>query len=151
IERAHHVSRSAAGPSESAAETLDAAAQVASELGDHAGAATFLLRAAELAPDAGRRRARAAAQFEAAGDVGAAAERARVVGNELPPGAARAAARRTFVYAAIGTTMLYEEALSELSLALEDAGDDPVEAATIHLQLADITMTIWRIAESRRH
>jgi DNA-binding NarL/FixJ family response regulator len=151
IERAHHVSRSATGPSETAAETLDAGAHVASELGDHAGAASFLLRAAELSPDAGWRRARAAAELDAAGDVEAAADLARDVRDEAPPGPARAAARRTLVYAAIGTTMLYEEALSELSLALADAGDDPVEAATIHLQLADITMTIWRMAESRRH
>ena len=47
--------------------------------------------------------------------------------------------------------MSYEEALSELSLALEDAGADDVAAATVHLQLADMTMTIWRVAESREH
>ena len=50
IEQAHHVSRSATGPSERAAETLEAGARVAAELGDHAGAASFLLRAAELSP-----------------------------------------------------------------------------------------------------
>jgi DNA-binding NarL/FixJ family response regulator len=151
IERAHHVSRSATGPSEAAAETLDAAAHVASELGDHAGAASFLLRAAELSQDAGWRRARAAAELEAAGDVEAAAGLARAVRDELPPGPARALARRTLVYAAIGTSMLYEEALSELSLALADAGEDPVAAGAIRLQLADIAMTTWRIAESREH
>ena len=156
IEQAHHVSRSATAPSESAAETLDAGARVAAELGDHAGAASFLLRAAELSLDqadeaAGRLRARAAAELEAAGDVEAAADLARAVRDELPAGPPRALARRTLVSAAIGTTMLYEEALSELSLALADAGPDPVAAASIHLQLADVTMTMWRIAESREH
>src|SRR6185437_8643830 len=114
IERAHHVSRSATGPSESAAETLDAGARVAAELGDHAGAASFLLRAAELSPDqpgeaAGRLRAGAAAELEAAGDIEAAADLARAVRDELPAGLPRALARRTLVSAAIGTTMLYEE------------------------------------------
>ena len=99
IEQAHHVSRSATGPSESAAETLEAGARVAAELGDHAGAASFLLRAAELSPvtageEAGWRRARAAAELEVAGDVEAAAELARAVRDELPAGpAARARAQ----------------------------------------------------------
>jgi DNA-binding NarL/FixJ family response regulator/tetratricopeptide (TPR) repeat protein len=156
IERAHHVSRSATGPSAAAAETLEEAARVAAELGDHAGAASFLLRAAELSPDpageaVGWRRARAAAELEAAGDVEAAADLARAVRDELPAGLPRVLARRTLVSAAIGATMLYEEALSELSLALADAGPDAVAAASIHVQLADMTMTMWRIAESRQH
>ena len=100
---------------------------------------------------AGWCRARAATELEVAGDVEAAAELARAVRDELPAGPARALARRTLVSAAIGTTMSYEEALSELSLALEDAAADDVAAATVHLQLADMTMTIWRIAESREH
>jgi DNA-binding CsgD family transcriptional regulator len=156
IERAHHVARAATEPSAEAAAALDVAARVASELGDHAGAASFLLRAAELSPadegeEAGARRARAAAELEVAGDVEAAAELARAVRDELPAGTARAFARRTLVSAAIGATMSYEEALSELALALEDAGADDVAAATVHLQLADMTMTLWRVPESRLH
>jgi hypothetical protein len=84
IERAHHLSRAATSPSAPAA-ALDAAADVASELGDHAGAASFLLRAAELSPEEARtRRARAAAELEAAGDIDAAADLARAVRDELP-------------------------------------------------------------------
>ena len=44
IARAHHVACAATGPSAEAAEMLEAAARVTSELGDHAGAASFLLR-----------------------------------------------------------------------------------------------------------
>ena len=47
--------------------------------------------------------------------------------------------------------MLYDEALSELALALADASDEPVTGASVHLQLADVTMTIWRAEESRAH
>jgi DNA-binding CsgD family transcriptional regulator len=156
IERAHHVSRSTDVPSEEATRALDEGAHIAAELGDHAGAAAFLLRAAELSPDprddaVGLRRARAAAELEAAGDIEGAADLARTVRDALPAGLPRALARQTLVSSAIGATMLYEEALSELSLALADAGADPVAAASIHLQLADMTMTIWRIADSRGH
>src|SRR4051794_23015477 len=134
IERAHHVSRSTAAPSIEAARTLDEGARVAAELGDHAGAAAFLLRAAELSPGpadeaVGLRRARAAAELEAAGDIEAAADLARAVRDELAAGLPRALARQTLVSSAIGATMRYEEALSELSLALADAGGDPVAAA----------------------
>jgi DNA-binding CsgD family transcriptional regulator len=156
IERAHHVSRAASGPSEEAVATLEDAARVAAGLGDHAGAASFLLRAAELTEPrageaAGLRRVRAAGELEAAGDVEAAAELARALRDELPAGLPRAMARQTLASSAIGTTMLYEEAFAELSLALADAGPDPVAAASIHLQLADMTMTTWQVAESRSH
>jgi hypothetical protein len=51
VERGHHVARSAEGRDEVAAELLGQAADEAAALGDHAGAATFLLRAAELSSD----------------------------------------------------------------------------------------------------
>jgi DNA-binding NarL/FixJ family response regulator len=157
IERAHHVSLSASGPSSAAAHDLDAGAREASELGDHKAAAAFLLRAAELSPPgpadgaADRRRADAAAELEAAGDVEAAAELARKLRDELPAGLPRAQARRTLVSAAIGASMSYAEAFAELSLALADAGADDLAAARVHLQFADMTMTIWHVAESREH
>jgi hypothetical protein len=51
VERGHHVSRSVVDRDEPAAETLDRAAEEAAGLGDHAGAATLLLRASELSVD----------------------------------------------------------------------------------------------------
>src|SRR5262249_6720823 len=141
------------GPDADAAKALETAARASSELGDHAGAASSLARAAELSSGAesGRRRAHAAAELEMAGDVEAAAELARIARDELPAGPARALARRTLVSVAIGASMSYDEALAELSLAIDDAGADDVEAAVAHLQLADMTMTIWQVAESRAH
>jgi hypothetical protein len=48
VERGHHVSRSAVGRDEAAAAVLERAADEAAKLGDHAGAAAFLLRALGL-------------------------------------------------------------------------------------------------------
>ena len=154
IERAHHVARAATGPERGeAAETLEVAARVTSELGDHAGAALFLLRAAELSPWPSRERQGRAAPARRRSSRSPATSRRRpswraTFTTSRPPARPRALARRTLVSAAIGATMSLRRRV-ELSLALEDAGADDVAAATVHLQLADMTMTIWRVDESR--
>src|SRR5207248_3148019 len=130
VERGHHVSRSAIGPDEVAATALDEAADKAAQLGDHAGAAAFLLKAAELTADSAehpvdRRIVRSANEHLLAGDVGAAAALCREAIDRLPGGSLRASARAALVFCCVGSTgMSYRNCIDELMLALEDAKDD---------------------------
>ena len=142
VERGHHVSRSAVAPDEPAAEMLDHAAEQAGQLGDHAGAARFLLRAAELSVEpegeaAQRRKLRAAAELDLAGDVGAAVALARALVCGLPAGAARAQARLLLASCSIGPEMPTEAALVQANLGLDDAEGDAGVQAELHLFIAE--------------
>ena len=152
LERGHHVYRSTVGRDESAAATLDEAAEAAAGLGDHAGAAAFFLRAAELAvePDselAQSREVRAAYELETAGDVGAAEQLARDLVGRLPAGVARAKARQTLVSCAVGASMSYADALDHYELALADARSDDEMCAVIQLETAAICTATCRLDE----
>jgi DNA-binding CsgD family transcriptional regulator len=141
LERAHHVSRSTVGPDESAAQTLDRAAESTSGLGDHAAAAAFLMRAAELSTDAeaeraGMREVEAAEELLLAGDLEAAANLARGLVGRLPAGVARARARSTLATCLVGGELSDEAMRSELELALADADGDPATSAALWLELA---------------
>jgi DNA-binding NarL/FixJ family response regulator len=156
VERGHHVSRSVLGPDEHAAEVLERAAEAAANLGDHAAAARFLLRAAELSPDprgdaAVRRELRAAAEFESAGDVETASRLDRSLVDRLGRGVARAQARRQLVSASLGPSMSNEDAVRELSAALDDTTGDPAVQALVQVALADCTHSLGRFEESLAH
>ena len=156
MERGHHLSRSAARRDESIARELDRAAEAASGLGDHAGAAAFLLRAAELSVDADgeharRREVDAAAELLLAGDLEAAASLARRLVERLPAGVARAKARATLTNCLVGGKMSYEENLAELQLALVDAAGDAATSAALHVQLAETTAGMFRLEKSLQH
>ena len=156
VERGHHVSSSALAPDESAAETLDLAAEEAAKLGDHAGAAAFLLRAAELSVDpAGEastsRSVGAAKELELAGDVEGAATLARSMVDRLPPCSARAQARQIIVLCSSGSGMSYEEGLSELFLALEDASGDDGIRAELHVDITELMNGTCRLEEAVSH
>ncbi len=156
LERGHHLSCSAGGRDESVAQALDLAAEAASGLGDHAGAAAFLVRAAELSldPEGERTRMReveAAAEFLLAGDLKAAAGLARRLVERLPPGVARARARATLTNCLVGGEMSYEENVAELQLALIDAAGDDATAAALHVELAEATAGMFRLEQSLQH
>jgi DNA-binding CsgD family transcriptional regulator len=143
-ERGHHLARSALGPDGAAAVALEQAAALVAARGDHAGAASFLLRAAELTPQpaveaAGWREARAAEQLALAGDIAAAGALAGSLVKRLPAGACRAEARLTAMLCAVGSELSYDDALAELALAIADGeGNDQLQA---RLQLA-VTETL---------
>lgn len=152
LERGHHVSRSTVRPDESAAAALEEAADAAAGLGDHAGAAAFFLRAAELAPDpAGESATRclvsAAGALETAGDIGSAEQLARDLVDRLPAGAARANARQTLVSCALGASMSYADGLVQYELALADAHPDSETRALIHLAAAEVCTAMCRLDE----
>lgn len=156
LERGHHVSRSALAPDEAGAETLERAAQEAARLGDHAGAATFLLRAAELClqPDgatANEIKLRAAAELDLAGDVEAAAGLAHRLIDLLPRGIARAQARELLVFCSVGPGFSFEDGLAELVLALEDAGEDAAAQAELHVLMADMCSGMFRFQDAATH
>ncbi len=156
VERGHHLSWSAGGRDESAALALDRAAEAASGLGDHAAAAAFLLRAAELSLDAEGEHARireveAAAELLLAGDLKAAAGLARRLVERLPTGVARARARATLTNCLVGEEMSYEENLAELQLALVDAAADDATSAALHVELAETTAGMFRLEQSLQH
>ena len=125
IEQAHHVSRSATGPSERAAETLEAAR----ESRPSSETTPAPPRSCCGRPSSRRDRRREGRMVSRPRGNGARGGRRRRGGGRagerrpgrLPAGPARALARRTLVSTAIGATMPYEEALSELALALADA------------------------------
>jgi DNA-binding CsgD family transcriptional regulator len=150
VERGHHVARSAARPDEHAAKALDQAADEAAARGDHAGAAAFLLRAAELSADSVQRELRAAAELQLAGDVEAAAARAEALVRRIPPGADRAEARYRFVYCSIGSTTSFDDALAQLDAALAEA-DDEVIQAEIHLGMAEMMLVTCQLQDSLGH
>src|SRR5581483_9630520 len=106
VERGHHVARSLLGPDDGAAQMLDEAAEEAARLGEHAGAAAFLLQAASSTVQgegqaALERELRAAQELELAGDVRGSAALAHRLVTRLPHGVVRARARQTFVWASI--------------------------------------------------
>lgn len=141
LERGHHLSRSVNEPDEHVARSLDEAADEAVRLGDHAVAATFLLQASALDPERERandRQVRAASELELAGDMGAATTLATKLVRRLGPGILRARARRILVSCSVGSDLSYEDALTELALALDDADDDDLLGAEIHLLMGEI-------------
>lgn len=155
VERGYHVARAAVAPDGAAADALQLAATSAAQLGDHAGAAAFLLRAVEISPDRGGDAAaglelRAAAELEAAGDVAQAADLAQSLISRLGPGSARAQARRILVSSSVGASMSYEDSLAELALALDDAADEET-AALLHVMMADYSCGMCRLEESVGH
>ena len=152
VERGHHVARSATAPDETAALALEEAAATAAKLGDHAGAATFLLTAADLTAGsvengADRRRVRAAAEHVMAGDVAAADALCRDVIARLPRGRLRASARQTLVYCG----MSYRDCVAELTLAIEDAEDDVPQQAELHVAIAEVLLGMCSLDEAVRH
>ena len=156
IERGHHVARAATGPSASAALALDEAADEAATLGDHAGAAAFLLRAAELSPDphgeeTSARRVRAASELWTAGDPDGAARLARTLADGLPPGPARARARLTLASCTVGSSLSLSGFVDELELALADAQGSDELGASLHLSMADALTIMFRLREAREH
>jgi DNA-binding CsgD family transcriptional regulator len=140
VERGHHLARSAEGLDEVAAGLLEQAADEAAALGDHAGAATFLLRAAELSSDSVDAELRAVEELKLAGDVGRAGARAAALVARLPPGAERAIARNQLVGCSIGSTMSYDDGLAELEVAVADATGDAATEAVMRLQMAEIML-----------
>jgi DNA-binding CsgD family transcriptional regulator len=156
IERGHHLARSTIARDDSVAKTLDRAAAEASALGDHAGAAAFLLRATELSRERGGetvnwREVRAAAELELAGDVETAGALARRLIERLPAGVARARARQTLVTCFLGSAISCVDGLAELARALEDARDEEMVKAELHLVMADLSAVVLRLDEGLRH
>jgi len=154
VERGHHVSRSAVGRDETAAGVLDRAAAEARSLGDHAGAASFLLRAADLSPNAAaaqERRLRASIELELAGDVDRAAGLARDLIACLPPGVGRARARRLLADCSLGSEMSYDEGMQELALAIADAEGDDAMQAELHVVMLGISWGMCRLEQSVAH
>ncbi len=156
IERGHHLSRSVDEPDEEIAGQLEAAADEAVRVGDHAGAAAFLVRAADLSADpertrASTRRLRAAEELELAGDVGAAAALAASLVDKLPPGVLRARARHRLVLCSIGGDLSYEDGFTELARVLDEASDHDATAAEIHLSMGEMASGMCRLEDSLIH
>ena len=153
IERGHHVARSTAGPSDDAARMLDEAAEAAASLGDLAGEAAFLLRAAELSPDresADAREVQAASALWKAGDADGARRLAQALVDRLPPGPLRADARLTLGPCTVGSTLSLAGFVDELELALADAEGDDELAASLHLSIADALSIMFRLERGTR-
>lgn len=154
VERGHHVSRSAVHPARAAAEALDAAAEASAGFGDHAGAATFLLRAAELSDDEAAAQLRelgASVELELAGDVEAAAAVARRLVDHLPPGVVRARAWLMLANCTLGSWLTLDEALAGLDLALEEAGDDAGVQAQVHLAISEFCSGACKLEAALSH
>jgi DNA-binding CsgD family transcriptional regulator len=156
VECGYHIVRSAVAPDESAAHDLEQAADVAASLGDHAGAAEFLLRAAELWPDPQGKNSRAcrlaAAQaLERAGDAVAAVELGRALIEALPPGVLRARARLLVVMCAVGDTLSIDEALAELELGMEEASGDAAVLAELHMEAGECGLSLCRLDDAEAH
>jgi DNA-binding CsgD family transcriptional regulator len=154
VERGHHLARSATGASDAVAEALAGAAETAAGRGDHAGAATLLLRAAELSPDgegdaASLWKLSAAGELELAGDVEAAAVLCRRLIDHLPAGVLRARARQRRV--SIGMGMSYDEGLAELELALNEAADDVATQIELHCEMSAIGCGTCRLEHALAH
>ncbi len=153
VERGHHVSKSVVDRDEAAGQILDQAAEAAAALGDHAGAAEFLRRAAELSYDDDRRHQRqlyASMELELAGDVEAAATLARGLIETLGPGVVRAKARLVFA-ACADSGMSNNQGLAELSSALDDAGEDEAVLAELNLAVAEFSSSAGRLEDAVRH
>lgn len=153
IERGHHESLAVSTPDETAAHVLEQAAGEAARLGDHAGAARFLERAAELSTEreTGRRQVLAAEALATAGDIEAAGRLAGRLVDRLPAGPLRARVRMTHAFCRVGATMSYEQELSELALALKESAEDPRTAATVHLAMSRTESGVCRLPEAIEH
>lgn len=156
VEQGHHVSRSAIAPDDDAAATLERAAGQAANLGDHGGAAAFLLRAAELAADpesevANGRRLRAASELYLAGDIEAAVDVCRNLRSRLPPGPLRAQVRKLQSYCLTGSAMSYGEAIHELRAGLDEALGDDELMAELHIDIAEIACGMCLLGEAVSH
>ena len=156
VERGHHIARSLLGRDDGAAQLLDEAADEAARLSDHAGAAAFLLKAAESTVEregqaAHERELRAADELELAGDVRGAAALAQQLLTRLPPGVARARARQTLVWASIGDGLSYGDALDELAVAIEDAAGNERIQAGLRLAMGEICCGLCRLDEAVEH
>jgi DNA-binding CsgD family transcriptional regulator len=152
IERGHHIALSTAEREEAAARGLDEAADDAVSRGDHAGAAGFLLRAAELSPDpesddAHRRQTSAARELWFAGDVDRAAAICRSLIDRLPPGIERSQVRRLLVECRSGS-VAFDEVFNELVLAVQDAAGDDSANAALHLGMAEAMLGAGRVADA---
>jgi DNA-binding CsgD family transcriptional regulator len=153
VERGHHLARSVVGLDERAAQAIEEAADEAARLGDHAGAAAFLIRAAELtggsvSDTAVSRRLRAVAELELAGDVERGARLARGLVACLPPGSARARARLRLATLSTGSI---PELTAELESALEEAGSDEVLRAELHLALSELAILGFHLPAATGH
>jgi tetratricopeptide (TPR) repeat protein len=156
VERGHHVARSVVGCDERAAELLDAAAAEAGALGDHAAAASFLLRAADLSSDregeaSAKRQVAAARELTRAGDVECAAALCRGLVDRLPAGVTRGRARQTLNWCLIGAELSYVDALVVLERAMEDAADDALTCADISIEMAELSLGMCRLEEALAH
>ncbi|HUK97069.1 MAG TPA: AAA family ATPase [Gaiellaceae bacterium] len=156
VERGHHVARSASAPDESAAELLDGAAEEAGRLGDHAGAARFLVRGIELSADRRaeatvRRELRAAVELELGGDAEASAALARSLVDRLPPGPDRARARLHLVGVGWGPDVSIGDAVPLIEVALDEADRDDELRAGLHLVLSELACGDCRLSAATRH
>ena len=156
VERGHHVAHSTVDRDEPAAELLGRAADEAAALGDHASAAAFLLRAAELSADpsgeaAQMREVAAGRELLHAGDVEATAALCQRLVEELPAGVARARARQTLTWCLVGSERSYEEGINDLELALRDCEGDDLAQADVHLDMAEMSLGMCRLERGVAH
>jgi len=156
VERGHHVAHSTVDRDESAAVVLERAADEAAALGDHASAAAFLLRAAELSADpsggpAQMREVAAGRELFHAGDVGTATVLCRRLVERLPPGVARARVRQTLTWCLVGSELSHEAGIAELELALGDCGSDNLARAEMHLEMAGLSLGMCRLEQAVAH
>ncbi|HEY1367882.1 MAG TPA: AAA family ATPase [Gaiellaceae bacterium] len=151
VERGHHVARSVEGRDEDAADVLDRAADAAAALGDHAGAASFLLRAAGLSSRPVERELRAAGELWLAGDIDGTTRLAAALIERLPACPERARARLLRTQASMGSTMSYDDGVAEDEAALEDAVDDDVTQAELHLDICEIMLGTCALDRALTH
>ena len=156
VERGHHLDRSVTGPDERAARAVESAADESARLGDHAGAAAFLVRAAELERDsfsdvAVSRRLRAVAELELAGDVEGGTQLASGLLERLPPGPAWARARLRLASLTAGPTASFPVLIGELESALEEADGDERLLAELHLFLSELACLCGRLSAAVEH
>ena len=156
VERGHHVGRATAARDASAAAALERAAVEASALGDHAGAADFLLRAVELAPDpegeaVSALELQASGELALAGDVEAAATVIQRLVARVPAGVLRARARQLLVVCELGSGLSFEGALVELAGALDDAGNDEAVRAELLVDMSELCCALCRLEDAVAH
>jgi ATP/maltotriose-dependent transcriptional regulator MalT len=86
-----------------------------------------------------------------AGDVKATAALARRLIDRLPKGIARARARELLVFCSVGPELSFEEALEELGVALEDAGEDEATQAELCVLMAETYSGMFRFQDAAAH
>jgi DNA-binding NarL/FixJ family response regulator len=136
-QRAWHLARGTAEPSEEIATALDAAAERAAARGAPETAAALCRQARRLTPPdrpkaAGRRALRAATFTWAAGDASASRKLLRDLITSLPPSATRAQARQLLVKIVDDIP----QTLGQLERAIDDASGDLVQEASARNLLA---------------